>query len=546
MNLFPDTNFFLHFRHAQELDWSAFSQAETLTLWVGRAVNKELDKKKHELRGRAQDRAREYTQKLAQVATGSSQVLREAGPRIVLDILPSRPPGWQCPPELEPTWMDDVLVGDILSFRHGSPNAEVALVTGDPGLMAKARLYGIRVIPAHGPEWLLPNENSDQDKELLRLRREVQELKTSGPAINHEAQVNGVVTSAIQFAVIRHPPLTEDDIAVVMAGLVTRHPETLPRPPPGVAKVEPGREVRADAVSDSAEWAAPLQSDVDAYTIAYQRWLQEAETFVREFTGDEPSGTDIVDLDVVLQNSGTRPAERALLYIEVVGGLSLEERPDAKDTGEAIGHTEPRPSKFRRPPAPLTWKRVVRLSPKSSSGFDIATLAGLHGQHDGLSQDWISRSHLGPMDHFSSLLGPLQASLEPTGFHAKVLADIAREQKRFGPRLETRAEAFGQALFIRPDPKPRDRHLFYRSKQSDGARPGQLVYSCEEFRHRLDPFAVRLRLSLPKTDDVPGSAAIKIRLSAANMRAPFDAVVPVKISRVKADTKGIVNTLLPF
>ena len=226
MNLFPDTNFFLHFKHAHEIDWSIVTQAENLTLQVGRAVNKELDRKKYELRGRPQDRAREYTQKLAQVAmNGLPKVLRETRPSIFLDVLPPRPAGWKCPPELDAAWLDDVLIADILAFRHYNPSAAVALITGDPGLMTKARLHGIAIISANRPEWLLPNENSDQDKELLRLRREIQEMKSSGPVIAHELTVNGVRTSAIQLATKRHARLTEEDVGFVMAELATRHPE---------------------------------------------------------------------------------------------------------------------------------------------------------------------------------------------------------------------------------------------------------------------------------------------------------------------------------
>ena len=61
----------------------------------------------------------------------------------------------------------------------------------------------------------------------------------------------------------------------------------------------------------------------------------------------------------------------------------------------------------------------------------------------------------------------------------------------------------------------------------------------------MNPIAVQMRLSLPKIQDVPASAAVKLRLSAANMRAPFDAVIPVKIAHIKADTRSVVSGLLP-
>lgn len=104
MIFFPDTHLFLHFRDLRELPRSQATPDQTVALLVGRMVQKELEKKKYELRGRPRDRARSYARRLAEiVGSGSPLVLREAGPRVTLDFVP-RPAGWTPPVDLAPAW----------------------------------------------------------------------------------------------------------------------------------------------------------------------------------------------------------------------------------------------------------------------------------------------------------------------------------------------------------------------------------------------------------------------------------------------------------
>jgi len=121
MFFFPDTHFFLHFKHAQELPWSDVTEADPIHLIVGRAVQKEIEKHKYELRGRPQDRARDYAAKLAKVALNDQSVtLRDKKPRVFLDYRVSRPAGWSVPAELDPSWGDDMLVE---RFHNSNPIA---------------------------------------------------------------------------------------------------------------------------------------------------------------------------------------------------------------------------------------------------------------------------------------------------------------------------------------------------------------------------------------------------------------------------------------
>ncbi len=184
MFLFPDTHIFLHFRDPSELPWIEVTKAKEITLVIGRTVQKEIEKKKFELRGRAQDRARAYARKLGDiVVNGSPTTLRESGPRLLLAYIPQRPHGWTPPTDLAPNWQDDQLIADALGYLQAHPDANVAILSEDSGVLATAIAHGLNIIRP-GDDWALPTEATAEAKELEKLKRENAELRRVGPAIS--------------------------------------------------------------------------------------------------------------------------------------------------------------------------------------------------------------------------------------------------------------------------------------------------------------------------------------------------------------------------
>jgi hypothetical protein len=143
--------------------------------------------------------------------------------------------------------------------------------------------------------------------------------------------------------------------------------------------------------------------------------------------------------------------------------------------------------------------------------------------------------------HGHQLLGALAQPDESPKRHGLAASEHQPEgHDRNGCRLVRREGAQGKQTG-RPEAR--------RERPTQGRVParqaGRLVYTCEEFLHRMDPAVLQLRLGLPKTDDVPKSAAIKVCFSAANMREPFEATIPIKIAHIVADSRAIVLGLLP-
>jgi hypothetical protein len=556
MHLFPDTHFFLHFKHAQDIPWGDVTAAASeVRLVVGRAVSKELEKKKFEMRGRPQDRARTYVSKLAEVAiNGAPAVLRTKNPPVTLELRHGRAAGWIPPADLDPIWFDDILLADVLAFTHEHPEADVAVLTGDPGLIAKAKGHGLEVISLLGRGWELAVEKTPEEKELEKLRRENEELKRAGPSIVCDLRMEGESVEGIDVEVVTHPPLTDVMVEILLSDLKQRHPKVTEFPPPAApatlkAPRAPGsRGFDLSDLADPIEWKSPSDDELAAYSGDYDRWLREAAFFIRAIpsTFDGPSLS--MDVDMILQNLGNDPAEEVRLYIETRGDLLLSEFEDAgAQPADGADIRKPTPTKFRLPPPAPKWQRVEKPLPGlggSNRALEIgAALAAGRGDLPGMggpSASLWAHERAGRLGLEAGLLGDRQLSI----------SSILNATRGFSAAYPAAAlfsvpSPFEASRFIPTRPEPRKRYLFYRFSTPASKQGAGVAYECEEFRHRFESETFSLRLSLDASGPVPRNGAIHVRLSAGNLRQLFEKTFPLRIKIVEADVGLIAADLLP-
>jgi hypothetical protein len=192
MILFPDTHFFLHFRDASELPWGELTSDSEVQLVICRSVQREIDRKERELRGRAQKRARKFSGLVGEIAvTRAPIILKKNGPEITLDYFHRRPAGWSPPADLGEDWDDDMIIADVLAFTKATGKT-ATLLTNDSGVFRTAEEHDVTSVLLRGKDhWLLPEETDQRDKELTRLRTENLELRNLSPKINLVFEVNG-------------------------------------------------------------------------------------------------------------------------------------------------------------------------------------------------------------------------------------------------------------------------------------------------------------------------------------------------------------------
>lgn len=368
MHLFPDTHFFLHFKHAHEIPWSDITDDPEIHLVVARAVSKELDKKKYEMRGRPQDRARHYVSKLGDIAGNEEPgILRGNDPRIALHLESRRPADWAPPADLDPAWGDDVLLADALAFKHGNPDADVRVLTGDPGLKAKAIAHGLKVVSlSDKPGWELSEEKTPEQKDFENLRRENEELKRVGPVIECTLVLEEPGPERIEVTVTRYPPLSEQVVGELLADLKRRHPKATEFPNQFSGATSTSRMLDLDAVTGPVEWQAPTQGEIDGYHMRYDTWLGEAEALVRGVHDRIEASPSLKDFTITLSNTGNIAAQGVRLHIESVGDFKLSEVDDGDSADDQASPDQDAMPKLGPPPSAPTWKKVPKPTHSAS------------------------------------------------------------------------------------------------------------------------------------------------------------------------------------
>jgi hypothetical protein len=207
-------------------------------------------------------------------------------------------------------------------------------------------------------------------------------------------------------------------------------------------------------------------------------------------------------LDLIICNEGFEPADGVIVSIETVGGFLLSRVGRGEDVAKS---KENDPAKIERypdpprPPSPLTkidrWDHVLKLdrSKLGDGGFPYARL-------------------------ISADKGP------PTNVAAII-------ERIVNP--------------IPPISKPRDRYTFYWRDTDVRDDVTRWQFECAEFPHHAEPKLFPLRLIADLEDPRARHGALKVKLSARNLREPFTATFALQQDVTLGDTISRIWTLMP-
>ena len=178
--LFIDTNGFLQVRDLKDIPWNElFPRVKGIDVMVAPRVIEELDKHKNSTNQRRRDRARLALQLIekASLERDLAFVMREMPIRVRLVISTAPRFDWNAHPDLDPAKPDDQLLAEALSFGRGA-----SIFSHDTGPRIRARVAGIGA-DAPQPEWLLPAEQTDDQRKIKSLERELEQALSRSPKI---------------------------------------------------------------------------------------------------------------------------------------------------------------------------------------------------------------------------------------------------------------------------------------------------------------------------------------------------------------------------
>ncbi|MDP1572193.1 MAG: PIN domain-containing protein [Vicinamibacterales bacterium] len=298
--VFIDTNVLLHYQFFDEPDWPAQLGVTEVTLVFAPVVFSELDRHGWSGSRRERARAKSVLKKVNGLALSTSPVKVRAGVHaIALDAEPVDSLFAQH--RLDPRTSDDRLLASFVEFRSVHSADRVLILSPDIGLSVKARSRRCEIVaPADTLE--LPPEPDDVERELDRVRRELNELKTAAPDLTITF---GGGSTHERF---RIRPVKDFDEATLQRLLDTwrsRHQHITPMPQAIQGSL--GQVVSLEGLAGlpgfvSAADAAKYNATIDGYRGQY-------EMFLRLWPAAINSRRRNLQFALTLENTGAAPAD---------------------------------------------------------------------------------------------------------------------------------------------------------------------------------------------------------------------------------------------
>ena len=242
VTLFVDTNAFIQVQDLHTRPWrTLFAGVKRVDIMVASSVVRELDKHKTSQRQRLRDRSRAAWQLIRRALKEPDRmiIVRPAAPEVRL-VLAKVKPDWSSLTELDPNNPDDFLVAEAVTYGSGA-----ILFSHDGGPQFSADKVGLQAIEPP-QDWLLPDEPTDKDKELAKVKAELILERQRKPTIIVEFD-----KSHFGFKTPQLKPLTASERERCVEKFLAQYPRPK-RPAPNVPSVNRWKDVEHN------EWDAYL------------------------------------------------------------------------------------------------------------------------------------------------------------------------------------------------------------------------------------------------------------------------------------------------
>jgi hypothetical protein len=348
----------------QNFPWSGIGDFDEIELIVTSPVQRELDGHKKDNRSRIKKRAILAVSWFREMLTSSQdhKVLREAHPRVTLR-LDATSASTNHSDVLDYNIPDDRIVGTAIALAEADTDKGITLLSHDTGPAMKAKAVGLpfRFFPV---SWLRPEEEDDEQKEIKKLRHELEAYQRSGPMLKVDAKgtigEGAVVLRRIAFAVPTDQQV--HDLGDKLQAFMERSDSSKPQKPSKRPDLPFGY-----YGLNNLEYVEPTEAEFNQFlSNTYPDWLDICTERLRSLADDLNRQIPSQILTVNLLNEGSRPAEQLQITFTargrfMIGPPTEEDRPDPE--------VDPLP----KPPSAPTghWtRRGVQVASVSFAGTD--------------------------------------------------------------------------------------------------------------------------------------------------------------------------------
>jgi hypothetical protein len=384
LRLIVDTNLFHEFRPLEDLPWAELGELDCIELIVTDVVQTELDEHKKSTRARLKRTAIKVTKQFRDMllAQQSALEIRASEPRVIL-ILSNMNFGSETYGTLDLGNLDDQLVAIAKRLSDKFDDGSVHLFSNDTRPMRKAVGVGLKLL-AIPEEWRRADEQTDEEREKLRLADENKRLRSKEPIVELSCDPPEILELTLPV----YTPLSDDEIDQFMDRLLQKSPKEtdFARGKSNNPRAALFGNVTLGITQYEFKEAAP--EDVEAYLdVGYPQWETACREKLQDAHGHLTAVANEFTAEFLLSNTGTRPADDVLLKIAAKGALlvmppSHKDKDDDEDENEGIPVSLVFPSAPKSPQG--TWKQRRTLMSDFGASRDPFGLA--QASHLGLGR----------------------------------------------------------------------------------------------------------------------------------------------------------------
>ncbi|GAB5492978.1 MAG: hypothetical protein Phog2KO_31930 [Phototrophicaceae bacterium] len=354
---FLDTNMFLHFQPFDNISWINELKVNEVTICITFKTLSELDEKKREHKHRnrvisVQKKIKQYKDK--SIAENISfQIIQEASYK------------WLRENGFDPENPDSKIIGNISYFKSQHIADEIIVVTDDVNFQLRAEAKGLRYFEID-EKYRLPSELSAEQKELQKLRREIQKIENATPKLKMMFRdKNDEEKNQLQFEV-------DFSETIIFQNKLEQLKQKKYEELEYIDDIKNGNSSYSNLISSMriyGETIYPTQEEVDKYH-------EDLDNFIHTEYTDYLKSQWMYNLDkeqlfsfrLALINSGTKPAQNVDVHLhfqdvfELLEDLEFEleepyppTRPKPKNRNSILMTYSPTIQRYYNEPSPTSF-----------------------------------------------------------------------------------------------------------------------------------------------------------------------------------------------
>lgn len=360
--LFPDTNLFIQCNPLQSVDWSLLGCFDEIDIIVTRPVQAEIDSHKGKGASRLAKRARTTSSLFREIILNESNhiVLSKTKPTVRIHLRPDLKIDSSLADQLNYEERDDQLVGIATLFKKDNPTSETLLITYDTGPMASAKMVGLPFFEIPDA-WLLQPETDETDKRIQALQAELKLYQNSEPSFECHLEHQKPIPPELEADLFIHEPLTKNEVNILIKKITENLPIETDFGPREPAERQP-QGLFSHLLTPETYIPASDEQISEYQNNHYSKWLTKCESKLNNIHTEFRSKIIWPRIKTLIQNTGTRPAEDALVTFTAMGPLLIMPTPPASDEKQSDDEEIRLPNPPIAPKGRWTRKKLTDFS----------------------------------------------------------------------------------------------------------------------------------------------------------------------------------------